>query len=60
MTGRRTAIEARVAQAVARSLAEKQKKYELLIIKDGNHSLTRHEWREALLTRLEAFLAAHH
>ena len=44
---------------MARSLAEKQKKYELLIIKDGNHSLTRREWREALLTRLEAFLAAH-
>ena len=35
-----------------------KKKYELLIIKDGNHSLSRFEWRQTLLTKLEAFLAA--
>jgi dipeptidyl aminopeptidase/acylaminoacyl peptidase len=52
-------VAAEHSRRMARSLEEKQKKYELLIIKDGNHSLTRHEWREALLTRLEAFLTAH-
>jgi len=29
-----------------------------VIIKEGNHSLTRFEWRETLYTKLEAFLTA--
>jgi dipeptidyl aminopeptidase/acylaminoacyl peptidase len=46
------------SRRMARALDREHKKYELVIIKDGNHSLTRYEWRETLLTKLEAFLAA--
>lgn len=52
-------VAAEHSRRMARSLEDKGKKYELLMIKDGNHSLTRREWRESLLSRLEAFLAAH-
>jgi dipeptidyl aminopeptidase/acylaminoacyl peptidase len=43
---------------MARALDHAKKKYELVIIKDGNHSLSRYEWRTTLFTKLEAFLAA--
>jgi dipeptidyl aminopeptidase/acylaminoacyl peptidase len=46
------------SKRMARALAGAKKKYELVIIKDGNHSLSRFEWRQTLLTKLEAFLAA--
>jgi len=46
------------SRLMARALARAKKKHELVIIKDGNHTLSRHEWRETLLTKLEAFLAA--
>ena len=46
------------SRAMARALDRAGKKYELVVIKEGNHALSRYEWRETLLTRLEAFLAA--
>lgn len=46
------------SKRMARALDGAKKKYELVIIKDGNHSLSRFEWRQTLLTRLEGFLAA--
>ncbi|HLA73430.1 MAG TPA: S9 family peptidase [Steroidobacteraceae bacterium] len=46
------------SRRMARALDKEKKKHELVIIKDGNHSLSRYEWRETLLTKLEAFLAA--
>ena len=46
------------SRRMARALEREKKKYELVVIKDGNHSLSRYEWRETLLTKLEAFLAA--
>ena len=46
------------SKRMARALDGAKKKYELVIIKDGNHSLSRFEWRQTLLTKLEAFLAA--
>jgi dipeptidyl aminopeptidase/acylaminoacyl peptidase len=46
------------SKRMARALDNAKKKYELVIIKDGNHSLSRFEWRQTLLTRIEAFLAA--
>jgi dipeptidyl aminopeptidase/acylaminoacyl peptidase len=46
------------SRRMARALDGAKKKYELVIIKDGNHSLSRFEWRQTLLTKLEAFLAA--
>jgi dipeptidyl aminopeptidase/acylaminoacyl peptidase len=46
------------SKRMARALDGAKKKYELVIIKDGNHSLSRFEWRTTLLTKLEAFLAA--
>jgi dipeptidyl aminopeptidase/acylaminoacyl peptidase len=52
-------VAAEHSRRMARSLEQNGKTFELLMIKDGNHSLTRREWREALLTRLESFLAAH-
>jgi dipeptidyl aminopeptidase/acylaminoacyl peptidase len=45
-------------RAMARLLTVKNRKPEVVIIKDGNHSLTRAEWRETLLGHLESFLAA--
>lgn len=45
------------SKRMARALKGADKKYELVVIKDGNHSLTRYEWRSTLLTKLEAFLA---
>ncbi|MEJ0087331.1 MAG: S9 family peptidase [Pseudomonadota bacterium] len=46
------------SRRMARALGREKKKFELVVIKDGNHSLSRFEWRETLLTKLEAFLAA--
>jgi dipeptidyl aminopeptidase/acylaminoacyl peptidase len=46
------------SRRMARALNGEKKQVELVVIKDGNHSLTRYEWRETLYTRLEAFLAA--
>ncbi len=46
------------SKRMARVLKGEKKKVELVLIKDGNHSLTRFEWRETLYTSLEAFLAA--
>ncbi len=46
------------SKRMARALDGAKKKHELVIIKDGNHSLSRFEWRQTLLTKLEAFLAA--
>jgi dipeptidyl aminopeptidase/acylaminoacyl peptidase len=46
------------SKRMARVLKGENKKVELVVIKDGNHSLTRYEWRETLYTKLEAFLAA--
>jgi dipeptidyl aminopeptidase/acylaminoacyl peptidase len=46
------------SRRMARALAREKKKFELVVIPDGNHSLSRYEWRETLLTKLEAFLAA--
>jgi dipeptidyl aminopeptidase/acylaminoacyl peptidase len=45
------------SKRMARALKSAGKKYELVIIEDGNHSLSRYEWRQTLLTKLEAFLA---
>jgi dipeptidyl aminopeptidase/acylaminoacyl peptidase len=46
------------SKRMARVLKSEKKKVELVLIKDGNHSLTRYEWRETLYTNLEKFLAA--
>jgi dipeptidyl aminopeptidase/acylaminoacyl peptidase len=46
------------SKRMARALDGAKKKHELVIIKDGNHSLSRFEWRQTLLTKLEGFLAA--
>jgi dipeptidyl aminopeptidase/acylaminoacyl peptidase len=46
------------SKRMARALDGAKKKHELVVIKDGNHALSRFEWREMLLTRLESFLAA--
>jgi len=46
------------SRRMARTLKNEKKKVELVVIKDGNHSLTRYEWRETLYTNLEKFLAA--
>jgi dipeptidyl aminopeptidase/acylaminoacyl peptidase len=46
------------SRRMARALGGANRKHELVIVKDGNHSLSRFEWREILLTKLESFLAA--
>jgi len=46
------------SKRMAHMLDLAKKKNELMIIKDGDHSLSRFEWRQALFTKLEAFLAA--
>ena len=46
------------SRRMARALDGANKKHELVIVKDGNHSLSRFEWRRILLTKLESFLAA--
>jgi len=51
-------VDADHSRRMARALAREKKKFELVVIPDGNHSLSRYEWRETLLTKLEAFLAA--
>ena len=33
------------SRRMARVLDREKKKYELVVIKDGNHSLSRYEWR---------------
>jgi dipeptidyl aminopeptidase/acylaminoacyl peptidase len=50
------AVDADHSRRMARALAHEKKKFDLVIIPDGNHSLSRYEWRETLLTKLEAFL----
>jgi dipeptidyl aminopeptidase/acylaminoacyl peptidase len=45
------------SKRMARALGREGKKHELVVIKDGNHSLSRFEWRETLLTKLQTFLA---
>jgi dipeptidyl aminopeptidase/acylaminoacyl peptidase len=45
------------SKRMARALKGADKNVELVVIKGGNHSLARYEWRETLLTKLEAFLA---
>jgi dipeptidyl aminopeptidase/acylaminoacyl peptidase len=45
------------SKRMAKALDRENKKYELVVIKDGGHSLTRFEQRESLFTKLEAFLA---
>ncbi len=52
------AVDVDHSRRMARALARENKKHELVVIHDGNHSLSRYEWRETLLTKLEAFLAA--
>ncbi len=44
------------SRRMARMLELENKDHELVIIKDGNHSLSRYEWREELLEKLEEFL----
>jgi dipeptidyl aminopeptidase/acylaminoacyl peptidase len=44
------------SRRMARALESKDKEYELAVIRDGNHSLSRYEWREQLLRKLEGFL----
>ena len=39
------------SKRMARVLKGEKKKVELVLIKDGNHSLTRYEWRETLYTK---------
>jgi dipeptidyl aminopeptidase/acylaminoacyl peptidase len=51
-------VDADHSRRMARALARENKKFELVIVPDGNHSLSRYEWRETLLTKLEAFLGA--
>jgi dipeptidyl aminopeptidase/acylaminoacyl peptidase len=53
-------VQANIDQSrrMARALDGADKKFEFVVIKDGNHSLTRYEWRETLYTKLEKFLAA--
>jgi dipeptidyl aminopeptidase/acylaminoacyl peptidase len=45
------------SRRMARALKGADKNVELVLIEDGNHSLSRFEWRTTLLTGLEAFLA---
>jgi dipeptidyl aminopeptidase/acylaminoacyl peptidase len=45
------------SRRMARALDAAKKKHEVVIIKDGNHSLSRFEWRETLYRKLEEFLA---
>jgi dipeptidyl aminopeptidase/acylaminoacyl peptidase len=45
------------SKRMARALDRENKKNELVVIKDGNHSLSRYEWRTTLLTKIEGFLA---
>ncbi len=47
------------SRRMARALDGARKAHELVIIKDGNHSLTRFEWRQTLLANLEGFLGKH-
>jgi dipeptidyl aminopeptidase/acylaminoacyl peptidase len=54
-------VQANIDQSrrMARVLAAAKKKHELIVIKDGNHSLSRFEWRSTLYKSLEDFLAKH-
>lgn len=45
------------SKRMAKALKGADRKHELVLIKDGNHSLARFEWRQVLLTNLERFLA---
>jgi dipeptidyl aminopeptidase/acylaminoacyl peptidase len=44
------------SRRMARMLELNNKEHELMVLKEGNHSLSRYEWREQLLGKLEAFL----
>lgn len=44
------------SKRMARALESHRKNYEFVQIRDGNHGLTRYEWRVELLTKLEQFL----
>jgi dipeptidyl aminopeptidase/acylaminoacyl peptidase len=46
------------SKRMARMLQLAGKRHELVLIKDGDHSLSRAEWRQALYEKLETFLAA--
>jgi dipeptidyl aminopeptidase/acylaminoacyl peptidase len=45
------------SKRMAGLLKVNRRKHELVIIEDGDHSLSRAEWRQVLFTRMEAFLA---
>ncbi len=51
-------VDVEHSRRMARALDREKKKNELVVIRDGNHSLSRYEWRQTLYTKLEAFLAA--
>lgn len=44
------------SKRMARALKGANKSYELVLIEDGDHSLSRFEYRQTLLTKLETFL----
>lgn len=45
------------AKRMAGLLKSNHRKHELVIIEDGDHSLSRAEWRQTLFSKMEAFLA---
>jgi dipeptidyl aminopeptidase/acylaminoacyl peptidase len=51
-------VDVEHSRRMAKALDREKKKYEIVVIKDGNHSLSRYEWRHTLFSKLEAFLAA--
>jgi dipeptidyl aminopeptidase/acylaminoacyl peptidase len=51
-------VDAEHSRRMARALEKEKKKHELVVIPEGNHSLSRYEWRHTLFSKLEAFLAA--
>lgn len=53
-----TTVVPEQSERMARMLQLAKKKHELMIIKDGDHSLSRFEWRQALYAKLEEFLKA--
>ncbi len=51
-------VDVEHSRRMARALDREKKENELVVIREGNHSLSRFEWRQTLYTKLEAFLAA--
>lgn len=47
------------SKAMSKALTRAGVKNELVIIKDGDHSLSRGEWRSTLFSKMDAFLATH-